>query len=654
MVDTEAADALLGRIVDDRYKIIEAMAAGAMGSVYKAERVPVGKLVAIKFLHKSYAKDGEFLTRFDRETKAMSQLAHPNCVSVVDFGVWENAPYLVMEYIAGTTLRTLLDRERVAPLRVLALARQITAGIAHAHAKGIVHRDVKPANIMITEEIGTGERVRVLDFGLARLRNSGDRDATQSNVVVGTPNYMAPEQTLPGMTVDARTDVYAIGVVLYEMLARERPFNAQDTMALLGMHRAAPIPRLADRVPDPAELPEGIQAVIDTAMAKSPDDRYQSAVELLAALDAVIDAGKPEPLRAPSSGSKPVAVPARSVGATTTAMAPTLIDQGRARLVSAVVDVPPPPGSWKRVAFGAMLLVGGIAGAAAWLVHKNNVEHEGIVDPVAATKDAAELGNAGSAGSAAVVAQTPADAAMIDAEAIDAAEQAQGSQGSQVGSDVVATDVGSGSAGSAMEVVGLGSSAVADAGTGSGSAAATTVAVGSDIELDGASAEDPNPHPNKTATEEAADAPATAAEAHKPAPPRDPLATTVTEAVAMIKDGKHDLALHSLLALFKKAPKSAYIPFLLGNLYYDQLWWGVAMDYYGEAIAHNGGYRSNAVLNHNVIRMLQSDKTQARAATFLRKTIGHPAKLFLQEAERSREENSIVRKQAAIVAKQIK
>ncbi|HEX8110679.1 MAG TPA: serine/threonine-protein kinase, partial [Kofleriaceae bacterium] len=185
-------DPRIGSVVDGRYKIIEAMAAGSMGVVYKAERVPVGKLVAIKFLHAPFANDSEFLARFERETRVMSKLNHPNCISVVDFGVWDGAPYLVMEYVSGTTLRALIDNGPMPPRRALALIRQIAAGLAHAHAQGVVHRDVKPANIMVSEEIGTGDHVRILDFGLARLRGAVGRDATQSNVVVGTPNYMAP------------------------------------------------------------------------------------------------------------------------------------------------------------------------------------------------------------------------------------------------------------------------------------------------------------------------------------------------------------------------------------------------------------------------------------------------------------------------------
>src|SRR5439155_20907868 len=124
-----------------RYKIVELMAAGSMGSVYKAERVPVGKLVAIKFLHASYAGDKEFQARFERETRVMSKLNHPNCVSVLDFGVWENAPYLVMDYVAGKTLRAVIDQGALALPRALSLTRQIAAGLAHAHEQGVIHRD---------------------------------------------------------------------------------------------------------------------------------------------------------------------------------------------------------------------------------------------------------------------------------------------------------------------------------------------------------------------------------------------------------------------------------------------------------------------------------------------------------------------------------
>ncbi|HEX8026107.1 MAG TPA: serine/threonine-protein kinase, partial [Candidatus Limnocylindrales bacterium] len=352
-------DPRIGGVVDERYKVIEAMASGSMGVVYKAERVPVGKLVAIKFLHAPFANDSEFLARFERETRVMSKLNHPNCVSVVDFGVWDGAPYLVMEYVSGTTLRALIDNGPMPTRRALALIRQIAAGLAHAHAQGVVHRDVKPANIMVSEEIGTGDHVRILDFGLARLRGAVGRDATQSNVVVGTPNYMAPEQTVGGGLIDARTDIYAAGVVLFEMVSGERPFQAEDTLALLGMHRAAPIPRLADRLPEGTPLPHGLQELIDQAMAKSPGDRFQSAIELAEAIDAVSGgAGGTE------GGARAIQI---SEARRVVGNAPTMLDLSDAAELIAPVSRSRSRGGF----FGSLILlailVGGVGAAVLWI-----------------------------------------------------------------------------------------------------------------------------------------------------------------------------------------------------------------------------------------------------------------------------------------------
>jgi len=349
-------DPRIGGLVDERYRVLEAMASGSMGVVYKAERVPVGKLVAIKFLHATFATDPEFLGRFERETRVMSKLNHPNCVSVVDFGVWDGAPYLVMEYVSGTTLRALLDNGPLPAKRALALVRQIAAGLAHAHAQGIVHRDVKPANIMISEEIGTGDHARILDFGLARLRGAPGRDATQSNVVVGTPNYMAPEQTVGGGLIDARTDIYAVGVVLFEMICGERPFRAEDTLALLCMHRAAPIPRLADRASLDVAVPAGLQAIVDRAMAKDAGDRFQSAIELAEAIDGVATARDPG-----EAGGR------RSQEARKLAAAPTMLDVGD---LSELVEAPR-KARGHRTSLGSLVFLtmalGGVA-AAVWFV----------------------------------------------------------------------------------------------------------------------------------------------------------------------------------------------------------------------------------------------------------------------------------------------
>jgi len=620
-------DERIGSLVDGRYKIVEAMAAGSMGVVYKAERVPVGKLVAIKFLHTSFANDTEFQTRFERETQVMSKLAHPNCVSVVDFGVWEESPYIVMEFVAGKTLRSIIDIGPLPPLRALGLVRQIAAGLAHAHAQGIVHRDIKPANIMITEEIGTGEHVRILDFGLARLRGQVGRDATQMNVVVGTPNYMAPEQTVGGGIIDARTDIYAVGVVLFEMVVGDRPFQAEDTLALLGMHRAAPIPKLADRVPDNVDLPDGLQAVIEKAMAKSPGDRYPSAIELATAIDQIIGVRTTGPQPLVGTKSKPN---------TKAALAPTMpfIDSSSDAGLSVSTTTPSLRTARrgfkaKRSSFPALLVLlvlGGGAYAAWRATHKKPSAGSGsqvakgsgsdgsgkAVKPPPPRDPWVTVGSASGAGEVLppVDAAEPPPADAAEAAAIDAAEPTQ-----QTGSN-------------------------------------------GEIEMapDPAKAENIDPaSPAANATDEDPDAPATTADVEKrePAPAPPALAKTVPEALAMIKDGKRGLALASLRALQKSNPRSAYIPFLLGNLYFDQRWWGVALEYYGTAIDKNAGYKYNATLIRNCIRMLASKRTAGKAEYFLMRTVGRPARPYLLQAARY-DGNARVKGYAAYIARRIR
>jgi serine/threonine protein kinase len=611
----DSSEDLIGRVVDSRYKILEAMASGSMGAVFKAERIPVGKLVAIKFLHSSFANDSEFLTRFERETRVMSKLAHPNCVSVVDFGVWEGAPYLVMEYVAGKTLRQILDAGPMMPYRALGIAKQIAAGLAHAHAQGITHRDVKPANIMITEEIGTGEHVRLLDFGLARLRGAVGRDATQTNVVVGTPNYMAPEQTVGGSTIDARTDVYAVGVVLFEMIAGQRPFQAEDTLALLGMHRAAPIPKLADRVDRTMVLPPGTQDLIDTAMAKAPEDRFQSAVELAEAIDALM-----APSRTPPPGGIVISPTQRLKAAQAAeAHAPTVSD------TSSEVSRPRRSSSKFPIILVLLVLFGGAYGA--YYLNKKKPEKTNmhgddspkIVVDAGVTKalkpDAAEKKS--------TVPPVPIDAApAIDAPTV-----------------IILPDI---------------------------DAPAQDINVTNPVDLNdpepkAEEAADPAPlDPNKKEAEDEPDnAPKSQEEAEtvvdKQAPPevKPQLATTIKGAVALIQQNKPDLALQSLNVLWKTNKNSAYIPFLLGNLYFDKAWWSVAMDHYKIAIAKNAGYKSNATLIRNVIRTLGSIKTNKRAQAFLKFTIGRPAVPYLRTAA-AHDQNPHVKKWAAYMAKQIR
>ncbi len=259
-------DARIGREIGGRYRIVELLAKGGMGVVYRGQRVGLERPVAIKFLHGWIAAQPDRLRRFETEARAASRLSHPNCAAVIDFGVDEGAPYLVMELMTGTTLRALIDAGPVPPARALAIARQVVAGLQHAHDHGIVHRDVKPDNIVLTDTTGVGDHPRIVDFGLAKLTDGSG--AATTGFALGTPAYMAPEQTL-GDPVDGRTDVYAVGVVLFELLIGRKPFTGKDAMELFRRHREAPIPRLPD-------VSEALDAAVAKALAKRPSERQPS------------------------------------------------------------------------------------------------------------------------------------------------------------------------------------------------------------------------------------------------------------------------------------------------------------------------------------------------------------------------------------------
>lgn len=296
-------DPRIGNVLQGRYVILSKIASGAMGIVYKGERLQLGRPVAVKFLHPWIAAQKAFLGRFENEAKAMSRLAHPNCVSVIDFGV-EGAPYLVMDFATGRTLRELMQQGPLTPARVLRIALQLLAGLAHAHAQGIVHRDLKPENLVLSGETELDEHLRILDFGLAKLR---DGPAMTAGLAVGTPSYMSPEQSGGAGAIDARTDLYTVGVLLFEILAGRKPFQSENVGEVILMHREAPPPRLRDVAPT-AGYSAALEAVLEKALSKLPEGRFQTAAEFAKALEATPEArGGVAPARAPAAP-----VPART------------------------------------------------------------------------------------------------------------------------------------------------------------------------------------------------------------------------------------------------------------------------------------------------------------------------------------------------------
>jgi hypothetical protein len=279
-------DPRIGTTLDGRYQIMDALAAGGMGVVYRGERLGLGRSVAIKFLHAHMAADSSFLKRFAIEAKAMARLQHPHCAAVIDFGVAGQEPYVVMDLVSGESLRSLLDRGRLPAWRALGITRQILSGLAHAHSQGITHRDIKPDNVMVDATGSFGDQVRILDFGLAKLREG--TSGLTTGFVVGTPSYMAPEQTL-AQPVDERTDIYACGVLLFEMLTGEKPFQADEAVEVLRMHRQSPPPRLIDKAPD-LRFSDELEAAVLQAMAKDPAHRFSTAAAFATALEHVPEA----------------------------------------------------------------------------------------------------------------------------------------------------------------------------------------------------------------------------------------------------------------------------------------------------------------------------------------------------------------------------
>jgi serine/threonine-protein kinase len=281
--ETEHAGPLTGKVIAGRYRVAEEVGKGGVGAVYRGEHVGMGKAVAVKVLHSLYAAQNEFRRRFEREARAASKLSHPACVSVLDYGDFEGQPYLVMEYAQGRLLAERLEEGPLEPKEAVLVARGVAAALRHAHGLGIVHRDLKPSNVMLTGGAQAGVPCKLLDFGLAKTLNPepGD-DLTQVGMVFGTPGYLSPEQA-QGQPADARSDLYSLGVLMWEMLAGRKPFHhADDPLKILRDHVNTPAPSIREVAPTVS--PE-LDATIAKLMAKDPRERYQNAEALVLALE---------------------------------------------------------------------------------------------------------------------------------------------------------------------------------------------------------------------------------------------------------------------------------------------------------------------------------------------------------------------------------
>jgi len=381
-------DPLIGTTIRGRYRVISTVGEGGMGTVYLAEQLSIGREVALKVLRAEFARDDVFVKRFHQEARLTASLNHPCITTIFDFDQGDDGSlFLVMEYLQGRTLSEIVRRDGALDVRrALQVAIQIAEGLGAAHRAGVIHRDVKPQNVMILEP---GDAVKVMDFGIARLRGSDDTQLTRLGTMMGTPNYMAPEQ-IEGGTVSERTDIYAFGAMLHEMLAGRVPFSAPTATAVLIKHlQEAPTPIRSLR----REVPPLVEQVLLRALEKDPARRQASMEEVAVSLrraagllgeDAVLDATIAFP--ADATVARPVVVSPRPASSPPPELAP-------AKVLSAATARSPATGAasntrWGRyLGLGAVLLV--LVTSGIWIARSVLTDHSRVSPPSASKPIAA-------------------------------------------------------------------------------------------------------------------------------------------------------------------------------------------------------------------------------------------------------------------------
>ncbi|HTJ45061.1 MAG TPA: protein kinase [Kofleriaceae bacterium] len=583
---------LIGAVLDGRYKVVERVAEGAMGIVYRGERLKLGRAVAIKFLHVWNADDAAARKRFEVEARAMARLEHPHCAAVIDFGEYEGAPYVVMDFIRGVTLRELIDYGPIEPIRAAEIMKQVLSGLAHAHDLEIVHRDVKPANIMISEKTGLGDTVKILDFGLARLR--GSSAGLTVGMAIGTPSYMAPEQIVGG-AVDARTDLYACGILLFEMLTGDKPFTADEPLEVLRMHRELAPPRASSRVSDELRVRvRPFDDLIARTLEKRPDDRFASAAELSAAIDAAMravsvadaDASRRHVDVRLSDRDRVVSVTSRE----------GMPDRGDARATIADGD-----GGGERVADGdssraksaddARGRAGITDRGGEGAIEGADEGRRGMREPSGEMSGGSIRGDAASSGTAREASR-------------DASRDGDRRRRLVIGASVAAG-----------ALVAIGVIAAVASGVGGGAAeidAGVVVAAKPD-----ASAESDD---------------------------------VLARARAMVESGDSDGALRLLDSARRTFPDRAALSYEVGRLYFARLWWRDGMAAFRAAIRVDPGYRTDPDLIKTVLRgFITTPDTDEGLARFLRNDIGEAAIPYLQETAESNPSAKVRARAAALL-----
>ncbi|MET0343891.1 MAG: serine/threonine-protein kinase [Polyangiales bacterium] len=374
-----APGSYIGKEIAGQFRVIQRIGSGGMGSVYKAEQPEMNRFVAIKILHPKYVSRPDLVSRFRREARAMSHLSHPNTARVYMYGQLEDgACYIVMEYLEGKNLAQITRAEgMLKAARAVNIMVQVCGALEEAHRQGMVHRDLKPENIFLTSQGGIADFPKVLDFGLAKVTQRemrpGSLILTQEGMVFGTPEFMSPEQAR-GQQLDARSDIYSLGCILYEMLTGKLPFDAAQPMDYLALQiRGTPIP-LGERVPN-LELPVGLDLVVMRTIEKDPNQRYPSAADFALALkDCLQEEVRDDAMRLVPDSNRPripLPPPDQRSGRSDA--------DGRGRAISApsrasgrgsreTESLAQSPMVWAAIGAGAMLVLGGAVLLAVMLL----------------------------------------------------------------------------------------------------------------------------------------------------------------------------------------------------------------------------------------------------------------------------------------------